>query len=214
MALQVIQQHGFVGILMLASWPNAAFDLCGICCGAFKMPFIQFFGATVSQRGLVGVGALCCRACSRASVLAHPAEKITNMHTHMQHPPISNRYPRSQAIGKGVVKVNGQTAFFVALFRHASREAILGAIGSLLPSRLPGLPESAQPPAAALRRLVDGQIQRFQRQVGSWIGQEMVAEQSSGCGAFSFCSRKGVRRLCAPQSLHFNRQYTEGTSLP
>ena len=48
----------------------AAFDLCGICCGAFMMPFWEFFGATL--------------------------------------------------IGKGVVKVTGQTAFFIALFRCGS----------------------------------------------------------------------------------------------
>ena len=28
-----IRERGFVGILLLASWPNAAFDLCGMCCG-------------------------------------------------------------------------------------------------------------------------------------------------------------------------------------
>lgn len=26
-------KHGFVGILALASWPNAAFDMCGMACG-------------------------------------------------------------------------------------------------------------------------------------------------------------------------------------
>jgi hypothetical protein len=65
--MRVIQQHGFLGILLLASWPNAAFDLCGICCGAFLMPFWEFFGATL--------------------------------------------------IGKGMIKVSGQSMFFVSLFR-------------------------------------------------------------------------------------------------
>lgn len=67
--MRLIQQHGFLGILLLASWPNTAFDLCGICCGAFLMPFWEFFGATL--------------------------------------------------IGKGVIKVTGQTLFFVSLFRWA-----------------------------------------------------------------------------------------------
>lgn len=53
--MRVIQQHGFLGILLLASWPNAAFDLCGICCGAFLMPFWQFFGATVIGKGVIKV---------------------------------------------------------------------------------------------------------------------------------------------------------------
>lgn len=30
---QLIEKTGFWGIFMLASWPNAFFDLCGICCG-------------------------------------------------------------------------------------------------------------------------------------------------------------------------------------
>lgn len=37
------------------SWPNAAFDLCGICCGAFLMPFWEFFGATLIGKGVVKV---------------------------------------------------------------------------------------------------------------------------------------------------------------
>jgi membrane protein YqaA with SNARE-associated domain len=53
--MRVIQQHGFLGILLLASWPNAAFDLCGICCGAFLMPFWEFFGATLIGKGVFKV---------------------------------------------------------------------------------------------------------------------------------------------------------------
>uniref|UniRef100_A0A6S8IP71 VTT domain-containing protein n=1 Tax=Dunaliella tertiolecta TaxID=3047 RepID=A0A6S8IP71_DUNTE len=50
-----IQNHGFLGIFLLASWPNAAFDLCGLCCGAFKMPFWHFFGATLLGKAFVKV---------------------------------------------------------------------------------------------------------------------------------------------------------------
>ena len=53
--MRLIQRHGFLGILLLASWPNAAFDLCGICCGAFRMPFWEFFGATLIGKGGVKV---------------------------------------------------------------------------------------------------------------------------------------------------------------
>lgn len=53
--MRIIQQHGFLGILLLASWPNAAFDLCGICCGAFLMPFWEFFGATLIGKGVFKV---------------------------------------------------------------------------------------------------------------------------------------------------------------
>jgi uncharacterized membrane protein YdjX (TVP38/TMEM64 family) len=48
--------HGFWGILLLAAYPNAAFDLCGICCGAFQMPFWEFFGATLLGKGGIKVG--------------------------------------------------------------------------------------------------------------------------------------------------------------
>eukprot|EP00198_Chlamydomonas_reinhardtii_P006877 XP_001696213.1 predicted protein [Chlamydomonas reinhardtii] len=48
-----IRAHGFFGILLLASWPNAAFDLCGLCCGNFMFPFWKFFGATLIGKGFI-----------------------------------------------------------------------------------------------------------------------------------------------------------------
>ena len=53
--LNFIQTHGFWGVFLLAAWPNAAFDLCGICCGHFLMPFWEFFFATVLGKGVVKV---------------------------------------------------------------------------------------------------------------------------------------------------------------
>ncbi len=53
-------RHGFVGILLLAAWPNAAFDLCGICCGHFLMPFWDFFGATFIGKALLKVHSPSC----------------------------------------------------------------------------------------------------------------------------------------------------------
>ena len=44
-----------MGVLLLASWPNALFDLCGIVCGHFRMPFWQFFGATLIGKGIIKV---------------------------------------------------------------------------------------------------------------------------------------------------------------
>ena len=44
--VRFLQSNGFVGVLLMASWPNMAFDLCGVCCGHFRMPFWTFFGAT------------------------------------------------------------------------------------------------------------------------------------------------------------------------
>jgi hypothetical protein len=48
-----MKTHGFWGLVAMAAWPNAAFDLCGICCGTFMMPFWQFFGATFVGKGLI-----------------------------------------------------------------------------------------------------------------------------------------------------------------
>eukprot|EP01034_Spumella_vulgaris_P026592 gene26592-33194_t len=42
-----LQEFGFWGVLVMASYPNFAFDLCGICCGHFLMPFWSFFSATL-----------------------------------------------------------------------------------------------------------------------------------------------------------------------
>lgn len=37
----------------MASWPNIAFDLCGICCGHFLMPFKVFFSATLIGKAII-----------------------------------------------------------------------------------------------------------------------------------------------------------------
>eukprot|EP00008_Paramoeba_atlantica_P010671 CAMPEP_0201477244 /NCGR_PEP_ID=MMETSP0151_2-20130828/2303_1 /ASSEMBLY_ACC=CAM_ASM_000257 /TAXON_ID=200890 /ORGANISM="Paramoeba atlantica, Strain 621/1 / CCAP 1560/9" /LENGTH=277 /DNA_ID=CAMNT_0047857891 /DNA_START=370 /DNA_END=1203 /DNA_ORIENTATION=- len=55
MMIDFIQKYGFWAIFLLAAWPNAAFDLCGICCGHFRMPFWTFFGATLLGKGFVKV---------------------------------------------------------------------------------------------------------------------------------------------------------------
>ena len=31
----------------MSAWPNFAFDLCGMCCGHFKMDFWTFISATI-----------------------------------------------------------------------------------------------------------------------------------------------------------------------
>jgi hypothetical protein len=66
MTIAFTEKYGFFGVFLLASWPNAAFDMCGMCCGYLLMPFWQFFFGVL--------------------------------------------------LGKGVVKVSGQAAFFVNLF--------------------------------------------------------------------------------------------------
>ncbi|CAD7965303.1 unnamed protein product [Amoebophrya sp. A25] len=75
MTVDFTERYGFWGVFLLASWPNAAFDMCGMCCGYLDMPFWTFFIAT--------------------------------------------------ALGKGVVKVNGQAIFFICLFGGAFFKAVL-----------------------------------------------------------------------------------------
>ncbi|PAV63416.1 hypothetical protein WR25_08381 [Diploscapter pachys] len=48
-----IKWAGFWGILVFASIPNPLFDLAGITCGHFLIPFWSFFGATLIGKALV-----------------------------------------------------------------------------------------------------------------------------------------------------------------
>ncbi|KAJ2380925.1 hypothetical protein GGI23_007694 [Coemansia sp. RSA 2559] len=43
---RLLMRFGFAGILVFAAIPNPLFDLAGITCGHFKVPFWTFFGAT------------------------------------------------------------------------------------------------------------------------------------------------------------------------
>lgn len=112
--LDFIEKRGFWGIFILAAYPNAAFDLCGICCGHFLMPFWEFFGATL--------------------------------------------------LGKGIVKVAGQTAFFVALFRKSTRESILEYLEASI-QRIPGVNISGAVVMHALREKINRSIEGFQSDV-------------------------------------------------
>lgn len=48
-----IKKIGFFGILAAASIPNPLFDLAGITCGVFLIPFWTFFGATVIGKAII-----------------------------------------------------------------------------------------------------------------------------------------------------------------
>ncbi|KAJ2515864.1 hypothetical protein H4217_004924 [Coemansia sp. RSA 1939] len=43
---RLLRRFGFAGILVFAAIPNPLFDLAGITCGHFRVPFWTFFGAT------------------------------------------------------------------------------------------------------------------------------------------------------------------------
>ncbi|KAG2459043.1 VMP1 protein, partial [Polypterus senegalus] len=49
----MVQKVGFLGILACASIPNPLFDLAGITCGHFLVPFWTFFGATLIGKAII-----------------------------------------------------------------------------------------------------------------------------------------------------------------
>jgi membrane protein YqaA with SNARE-associated domain len=51
--VRFLRTHGFYGILTMASIPNPLFDLCGICCGHYLMPFWSFFTATFIGKAVI-----------------------------------------------------------------------------------------------------------------------------------------------------------------
>lgn len=54
------EKHGFIGVMLLAGWPNAAFDMCGMCCGYLLMPFWTFFPAVVVGKAVLKVSGQAC----------------------------------------------------------------------------------------------------------------------------------------------------------
>ncbi|KAL7287637.1 hypothetical protein TKK_0018280 [Trichogramma kaykai] len=48
-----VQKAGFLGILACASIPNPLFDLAGLTCGHYLIPFWTFFGATLIGKSIV-----------------------------------------------------------------------------------------------------------------------------------------------------------------
>jgi len=50
-----LQKYGFITVLLCASVPNPLFDLAGITCGAFGIPFLTFFSATAIGKAIIKV---------------------------------------------------------------------------------------------------------------------------------------------------------------
>lgn len=50
---RLVERVGFFGILLCASFPNPLFDLAGITCGHFLIPFSTFFGATLIGKAII-----------------------------------------------------------------------------------------------------------------------------------------------------------------
>merc|ERR1711864_29586 len=50
---RLVERVGFFGLLACASIPNPLFDLAGITCGHFLIPFGTFFGATLIGKAII-----------------------------------------------------------------------------------------------------------------------------------------------------------------
>merc|ERR1712029_461157 len=50
---RLVERVGFFGILACASIPNPLYDLAGITCGHFLVPFWTFFGATLIGKAVI-----------------------------------------------------------------------------------------------------------------------------------------------------------------
>jgi len=89
------QKHGFVGVLLLAGWPNAAFDMCGMCCGYLLMPFATFFIAVVLGKAVLKV-------CAHGSALhAADAARCAEGAAQRRWPPRRFHAQSSTARGEG-----------------------------------------------------------------------------------------------------------------
>ena len=50
-----MEQYGFITILLCASIPNPLFDLAGVTCGNFRIPFRKFFIPTMIGKAIIKV---------------------------------------------------------------------------------------------------------------------------------------------------------------
>eukprot|EP01065_Artemidia_motanka_P051327 TRINITY_DN902_c0_g1_i1.p1 TRINITY_DN902_c0_g1~~TRINITY_DN902_c0_g1_i1.p1 ORF type:complete len:535 (+),score=157.63 TRINITY_DN902_c0_g1_i1:64-1605(+) len=53
--IDTVHKFGFWGVFFFAAYPNAFFDLCGLCCGSVGMPFLTFFSAVFLGKAVVKV---------------------------------------------------------------------------------------------------------------------------------------------------------------
>eukprot|EP01133_Synstelium_polycarpum_P011907 gene11907-13873_t len=76
----LIGNMGFFGILAFASIPNPLFDLAGITCGHFLVPFWKFFGATLIGKAVVKAHIQACFV-----ILAFNMETLTWLIAMIEH---------------------------------------------------------------------------------------------------------------------------------
>lgn len=54
-----LKDHAFIVVTLFASIPNPLFDLAGLTCGHFLVPFTIFFGATFIGKSIIKVSIQC-----------------------------------------------------------------------------------------------------------------------------------------------------------
>lgn len=75
--LRLVEKHGLAAVVLLSAWPNAAFDMCGMACGHFLMPFWTFFVGLVIGKACIKVHLQCAvflvlfRESSRSAILSY-----------------------------------------------------------------------------------------------------------------------------------------------
>ncbi|KAL8445070.1 hypothetical protein Emag_005225 [Eimeria magna] len=75
--LDLVQRYGAVAVFLLSCWPNMLFDLCGLVCGHFQMPFHQFFTALVLGKAVV-------KASSQAALFVFLfSSQYDDLHAHL-----------------------------------------------------------------------------------------------------------------------------------
>lgn len=57
--LKNLKSHAFFIVMFFASIPNPLFDLAGLICGQFLVPFWVFFGATLIGKAVIKVSLQC-----------------------------------------------------------------------------------------------------------------------------------------------------------
>ncbi|EDR28163.1 transmembrane protein, putative [Entamoeba dispar SAW760] len=53
--IDMVNKYGVWAIVALSAWPNAAFDLCGMCCGYNLVPLQTFLGGTIIGKAFIKV---------------------------------------------------------------------------------------------------------------------------------------------------------------
>ena len=48
-----LKNNGFWGVLLFSSYPNAMFDMCGLCCGHSMMSMWKFLVAVSIGKGFI-----------------------------------------------------------------------------------------------------------------------------------------------------------------